>query len=201
MISMNYRRIGRWAAGIGAVAVAGAGLYWLKERATEKPDFITVEEDGLFSVRRYPPILVARTVQPGGRDRALGQGFGVLAGYIFAEHREGDEIPMTAPVLAERRVGQGWTVSFVMPKIYTRDTLPTADPGVEIAMIPARRVAVVGFAGKVDDAILAAKADELAAWIARRGLQPDGEVVHAFFNAPFIPAPARHNEIWQPLAD
>ena len=194
---MNYRRIGRWAAGVGAVAVAGAGLYWLRERATEKPDFITVEEDGLLSLRRYPPILVARTVQPGSRDRALGQGFGVLAGYIFAEHRTGDEIPMTAPVLAERTEGRGWTVSFVMPKAYTRETLPVPEAGTEIALIPARRVAAIRFSGKADDALLADKAAELAAWIAARGLEPVGGVEHAFFNSPFIPGPLKHNEVWQ----
>ena len=194
---MNYRRIGRWAAGVGAVAVAGAGLYWLKERATEKPDFITVEEDDMLSLRRYPPILVARTVQPGSRDRALGQGFGVLAGYIFAEHRTGDEIPMTAPVLAERSEGRGWTVSFVMPKAYTRETLPVPEAGTEIALIPARRVAAIRFSGKADDALLADKAAELAAWIAARGLEPVGGVEHAFFNSPFIPGPLKHNEVWQ----
>jgi len=194
---MNYRRIGRWAAGVGAVAAAGAGLYWLRERATEKPDYVAVEEEGVFALRRYPPILVARTVQPGGRDRALGQGFGVLAGYIFAEHRSGDEIPMTAPVLAERVEGRGWRVSFVMPKIYTRDTLPVPEAGTEIAMIPARRVAAIRLAGKADDAMLAEKSAELAAWIVARGLTPVGGVEHAFFNAPFIPGPMRHNEIWQ----
>ncbi|MFD1952268.1 SOUL family heme-binding protein [Sphingomonas arantia] len=194
---MNYRRIGRWAAGVGAVAVAGAGLYWLKERTTEKADYVTVEEDGVFELRRYPPILVARTVQPGGRDRALGQGFGVLAGYIFAEHREGDEIAMTAPVLAERTEGRGWTVSFVMPKAYTRDTLPTPDAGIEIELIAARRVATIRFPGKADDALLAEKSAQLAAWIKARGLEPVGGVEHAFFNSPFIPGPLKHNEVWQ----
>jgi hypothetical protein len=197
---MNYRRIGRWAAGVGAVAAAGAGLYWLRERATEKPDYVTVEEEGPFALRRYPPILVARTVQPGGRDRALGQGFGVLAGYIFAENRKGEEISMTAPVLAERTEGRGWTVSFVMPKAYTRDSLPVPDAGIAIAMIPARRVAAVRFTGTVDDALLAEKTAELAAWIAARGLVPVGGVEHAFFNAPFIPGPLKHNEVWQPVA-
>ena len=194
---MNYRRIGRWAAGIGAVAVAGAGLYWLRERATEKPDYVTVAEEGMFALRRYPPILVAQTVQPGVRDRALGQGFGVLAGYIFAEHRDGDEIAMTAPVLAERREGRGWAVRFVMPKHYTRETLPRPEAGTEIVLIPARRVATIRFAGKPDDALLADKAVELAAWIAARGLEPIGAVEHAFYNSPFVPGPLRHSEVWQ----
>ena len=193
---MNYRRIGRWAAAAGAVAVTGAGLYWLRERRTEQPDYVGVTRDGAFEIRRYPPMLTAATVQPGRRDQALGRGFGVLASYIFAEKREGDELAMTVPVLSERIGGRGWQVRFVMPKAHTAATLPPVGDAIAIETLPARRVAVVRFGGRADDAMLAAKEAELRAWVGAQGLTPTGAAEHAFYNSPFIPGVLRHNEVW-----
>jgi hypothetical protein len=197
---MNYRRIGRWAAAGLGVAAAGAGLYWLRERSVEKPDHRLVTSDGDYEVRRYPALLTAEAVSKGGRDRALGNGFGLLADYIFAEGREGEEIAMTAPVIAEVEPGQGWRVRFVMPRALTRETLPEPTQGVSIGELPARRIAAVRFGGRVDDALLAAKTEALQGWMEREGLMPAGPPQHAFYNSPFIPGPLRQNEVWIEVA-
>ena len=194
---MNYKRIGRFAFAAAGVAAAGAGLWWLKERQTEKPAFTRLDGEGDFELRDYPALLTAETVQAGTRDRALGNGFGVLADYIFANGRDGDEIAMTAPVIAEREDAAHWRVRFVMPTAFTRATLPAPTPGVAVGGLAPRRLAALRFTGTVDDALLARKEHELLDAIAVRGLEGVGPVQHAFYNSPFIPGPMRHNELWR----
>jgi hypothetical protein len=188
------RTAGKVAAGIGAAIAGGVALFYARELATEKPAFELVEKDGAFSIRNYPGVLVAQTVRPGARDRALSSGFGVLADYIFAESREGEAMAMTAPVLADRQ-GDDWRVRFVMPGKWTRETLPETGPGVAIAELPARTVAAIRFAGRAGDADLARQEAALYAWILKRGLKPHGQPEHAFYNSPFVPGPLRRNEI------
>lgn len=197
---MNYRRIGRWAAAAAGVAVAGAGLWWLRERATERPEHETLLADGDFEIRRYPALVTAETVQIGTRDRALGNGFGLLADYIFASSRAGEPIAMTVPVISEAEGPSEWRTRFVMPKACPADTLPAPGAGVRIGSLPARTIAVLKVGGKVDDKLLAAKRDELLAHIAARERQA-GAVQYAFYNSPFLPGPLRHNEIWAELVD
>jgi len=187
------RTAGKVAAGIGAAIAGGAAFFYVRELATEKPAFDLIEKDGACSIRRYPGVIVAETVRHGKRERALGNGFGVLADYIFAESREGEAIAMTAPVLADRR-GDDWRIRFVMPSKWTRATLPEPGPGVTIEELPARTMAAIRFAGRAGDADLARQEAALREWMLQRGLAA-GKVEHAFYNSPFIPGPLRRNEI------
>lgn len=204
---MAERRWGLIAAGLGTAAMVGAGVYYLFERSSEQPPFMPLERDGAFELRDYPELLVAETVDTGARQQALDRGFDKLAGYIFAKSRGGERISMTAPVLSDRDeriamtapvlsegAADGWRTRFVMPAKYSRDTLPPPGPGVTITTRPARRVAVLRFAGKTDDATLAEREAELRRWMTSRGLSA-GAFEYAFYNSPFIPGPLRRNEV------
>ena len=186
--------LGKVLAGVAGVAAAGAAFLYLREKSIETPDHEAIETDGNFEIRAYPALVVAQTLQHGSRDRALGNGFGLLADYIFAESREGEEIPMTAPVFAVERP-DGWTIRFVMPRAIERPDLPEPGPGVAIAEVPARKVAVIRFGGRAEDKLLVAKAAELRGWMKARGLEPVGGVEHAFYNSPIMPGPLRNNEV------
>ena len=187
-------KAGRIAAAACAVAAGGAAWFYARERAVEQPHYEELERDGAFSIRRYPAITVAETVQSGTRSRALNGGFGLLADYIFAESRGGREIAMTAPVLAEP-TGAQWRVRFVMPAAAIAAGLPAPGAGVRLAQMPARTVAVVRFAGRADDVLLGRKERELRSWVAARGRNPVGKAEHAFYNSPMIPGPLRRNEV------
>jgi hypothetical protein len=189
---------GKVAAGLAVAAAAGAAFIYARDRRSEKPEHELLLADGVYELRRYPPLLVAETVQRGKRDRALGNGFGLLADYIFGESREGQEIAMTAPVLADRVEG-GWRVRFIMPSIWTRETLPAPGEGVAIGEVEPRRVAAIRFGGRPDDAMLAAKEAELRGWMAKHGHEAARGAEHAYYNSPLIPGPLRHNEVLIPL--
>lgn len=186
--------LGKVLAGVAGVAAAGAAYFYFREKSIETPDHETIESEGSFEIRRYPALIVGQTRQPGSRDRALGNGFGLLADYIFAESREGEEIAMTAPVFALRGEKE-WTIRFVMPKALPRDALPEPGAGVALVEVPARTVAVLRFAGRADDKLLNVKEDELRAWLDAKDITPKGPIEHAFYDSPIMPGPLRQNEV------
>lgn len=183
--------------GLGALAAAGAGLFYLRETRAERIAYDRLDHDGLFELRAYPSLLVAETVQVGERERAMDTGFRLLARYVFAEEREGEPIAMTAPVLVEPSTDgvAGWKTRFIMPAKWTADTLPEPPPGVEINDIPARRLAAIRFSGRADDLLFADKEIELRKWIAGKWLKPAGDAEYAIYNAPIVPGPLRRNEV------
>lgn len=194
----------RWiaAAAAGTAAVAAAA-YYLNERNTEKPDYDLLIDEGKFALRAYPEMVVAETVQAGSRETAMGNGFRVLADYMFARSRPGDKIAMTAPVICDADPdadNDGWRTRFVMPAKYGVDDLPSESPGMAIAKLAARKVAVLRFSGTPDDEELIAKKGALLEWIEANALEVAGPAEFAFYNSPFIPGPIRRNEIWIPVA-
>ncbi len=183
--------------GIGALAAAGAGFFYLRERRGDQVPYQSLKKAGSFELRAYPALLVAETVQIGERERAANRGFLRLASYIFAEEREGEPIAMIAPVLIEPTSDglEGWKTRFVMPPEWTPDTLPAPGPEVDINDIPARNVAAIRFAGRADDALLAEKETELRRWIADNDLEVMGDAEYAYYNSPVIPGPLRRTEV------
>lgn len=199
-------------AAIGAALLGGAAVYYLRERSSEEPDFRPLETDGDHQIRDYPPLTVAQTVVSGPRREALGEGFRTLADYIFAKSRDGEKLPMTVPVMQDSGdpmasdppmfddgLEGAWRTRFVMPAGRDPDELPDPPEGVELVELPARKVAVVTFAGRATDALLAEQEDRLRGWLAKRGERSNGEPEYAFYNSPMIPGPLRRNEVWLAL--
>ena len=202
--------------GIGALAgtalIGGAIRYYLRERATEEPDYRTLRTDGDYQIRDYPEIVVAETVVHGPRQQALGEGFRRLADYIFAKSRPGEEITMTVPVvqdsgdpmasdppLFDDGVEGGWRTRFVMPRGRAQSSLPTPPDEIDLITLPPRKVAVVSFSGRPGDRELAEEEDRLRGWLARNGERSGTEPEYAFYNSPMIPGPLRRNEVWLAL--
>ena len=160
---------------------------------------VDVESDGPIEIRKYPAMVTAGTEVRGARQAALVEGFRTLADYIFAKSRDGEKLPMTAPVLSSGGGNGEWLIRFIMPARFTRDTLPEAGGGVRIDTLPARRVAAMAFSGTADDATLAEKEALLRSWLGAKKYKVRGEAEHAFYNSPFIPAPMRRTEILIPI--
>ena len=201
------------AAAVGAALIGGAAFYYLRERQTEEPDFRALISDGDYQIRDYPAVTVAETVVEGPRRDALDRGFRRLADYIFAKSREGEKLEMTVPVmqdggdpmasdppLFDDDLEGAWRTRFVMPSGRSSGDLPAAPEGIELVELPPRKVAVVSFAGRANDRLLAEQEDRLRGWLARRGEKASGEPEYAFYNSPMIPGPLRRNELWLALS-
>lgn len=208
--AISGRQAAAGAALVAGVAAIGAGIFFARDKSVERPDYDVLVAEDDFEIRQYPPLLLAETVVTSARDRkqALERGFRMLADYIFAKSRPGERIAMTAPVLSDHLVyddpavgdrNDGWRIRFIMPRAYTRSSLPPAPAGIVITDAPSRRVAVVRFAGLANDTMLQDWEARLRLWLERRGEPKSGKVEYAFYDAPFIPGPLRRNEVLIPL--
>jgi len=199
--------------GVGAALLGGAALYYFREKMTEEPDYRALETDGDHQIRDYPAMTVAETVVNGPRRDALDEGYSILSDYLTARSRDGERLTMSVPVmqdggdpmasdppLFDDDLEGAWRTRFVMPSGRNSDDLPDPPEGVELVELPARKMAVVSFAGRPNDRLLAEQEDRLRGWLSKRGMKAHGEPEYAFYNSPMIPGPLRRNEVWLPFS-
>jgi hypothetical protein len=211
------RSVRRFAA-LAALATAGVTSSEVA-MAIEQPQYQVLREDGSFELRRYAPYLVAETEVEAGFMSAGNVAFGRLFRYISGANTTRTEIAMTAPVEQARRGGEKiamtapveqaregdtYRVAFVVPKKYTRDTVPQpTDPSVRIREVPARDIAVWRYSGRWTEENFRGHERELRAKLASLGLKPvpgDSAII-ARYDAPFMPSFMRRNEVLIPLLE
>lgn len=183
--------------------------------AAEEPAFKLVAEEGPFSVRDYPALVVAEVSVSGDQAAAANAGFRLLAGYIFGGNspgqriamtasvvqapRDGEKIAMTAPVTQTGEAGR-WTVRFVMPAGSTLQSLPTPnDPRVKLLAVPPSRVAVVRFSGLAKAPEVESQTALLRQFVASKNFRIAGPASLARYNPPWTPWFMRRNEVMLPL--
>lgn len=187
--------------------------------AADEPRFALVKQEKPFSVREYPPLLIAEVTVGGNRNEAANAAFRILAGFIFGKNtargkNTGDRIAMTAPVVQratsekiamtapvkQRKNGSGWTVAFIMPEKYSAKSLPVPnDERIAIRQVPARRMAVVTFSGVATDKSIADNRAKLEAFIAEEKMRVKGNAEIAYYDPPFKPGFLRRNEVMIPV--
>ena len=125
--------------------------------ALEQPAYDLVEEIGELQIRRYRPVIVARTLVDEPLNEAGNEVFRRLAGYIFGGNMNDQKIAMTAPVglssvdsaTSYNKAGSDrYWITFSMPSQYDIAGLPKPDDSrVELVQKPERFVAVVRYRG------------------------------------------------------
>jgi len=202
-----------------AALLLSAGCSVFGGKAAPEPSYSVTVSEPPFEIRDYPPLTIALTRVEGRRDDAVGIGFGRLFDYISGanapareiamtapvltapEGEEGAEIAMTAPVLTEAGQDGVWQVMFVLPEDMTEASAPRpTDPEVEIATIPARRVATVTFSGILDAEDIAENRTRLAEWLSGRPERVAGPWQAAGYNPPWTLPWLRRNEVLVPVA-
>jgi len=181
----------------------------------EQAEYTIVKKMDGYEIREYPAHIVAQTTVQGSYGESLGKGFSIVAGYIFGgnikketiamtspvvvqksdEKESSEKIAMTAPVVATAK-GDSQTISFVMPKSYTLETLPTpTDSRVEIVKIPAKRYAVMRFSWYRSNARIKSMQEKLLSALSRDGVVSQGNMAYAGYNAPGTPPWMIRNEV------
>lgn len=181
--------------------------------ATEEPKYSVLEKEPPFEVRSYAPMIVAEVQVEGDLDEASGQGFRLIAAYIFGQNKVSEKIAMTTPVAIEEKSPQSakiamtvpvviepkagkWTVSFVMPAEYTMESIPKPiNSQVQLRQIPAVKKAVISFTGFYSEQKVAEKTLELEQWMKARNLNPSGAPNFARYNPPWTLPFMRRNEV------
>lgn len=186
----------------------------LKPMALETPKYVVIEKEAQFEIRAYTEYIIA-TVSLEGLDfeQASIQGFRIIADYIFGNNTKRDKVAMTAPVM-QKQVSQSekiamtapvglsqtadkhYQISFVMPKSYTLETLPKPNnEAVSLKLMPASKMAVLSFSGKVNEARVSKMTQELQTWMDKKKLKAKGEVSLARYSPPYIPVFMQKNEL------
>ena len=182
---------------ITATLASLATLSTMATNAIEEPAYTVARawESEQIEIRRYAPRVMAVTTMQGSD----GDGFRVLAGYIFGGNATEQKIAMTAPV-QQSMAGEA-EMAFMMPAEYALKDLPTPDDErVGFKEAPAYTAAVIQFSGWAS----ADKADEhwqrLRQFLIAEQIDIAGQPTLNQYNPPWTLPFLRRNEIIVPIA-
>lgn len=196
-------------------AIAAAIFNPTAANAAQEPPHEVIASDGNIEVRQYKPQILAEVTVTGDMRRAGNSGFRPLADFIFGNNTAKQSIEMTAPVTrtpASRKIemtapvtrtetsGGDWVVAFVMPEEWTMETLPAPNnPDITIREVPGEMIAAIRFNGAGRESDHRKKQAELEAWLRAHDYVATGSARYAGYNAPWVPAPFKRNEVMIPV--
>lgn len=201
---------------IALIVIIGLWSVWgFFGSRVEQADYTVVKKMDGYEIREYPAHIVAQTTVQGSYGESMGNGFRIVAGYIFGGNTEKESIAMTAPVVVQKskdetisesiamtapvvatKEGDSQIISFGMPRSYTLETLPIPnDSRVKIVMIPSKKYAVLQFSWYRSDARVNMMQEQLASALARDGVATQGSTAYAGYNAPWTPPWMIRNEV------
>jgi len=165
----------------------------------ERAPFKVIREIDGIEIRRYDKMILA-TVK-GLSDNGA---FSYLFDYITGTNSSRRKIPMTAPVISTPEkipmtvpvISDEKSFSFVMPSMYTMDTIPLPkDPRVELQQLPERTVAVMTFRGRAGETDVERRTGELVGVLKKNSINQKDAVFLMRYNPPFTPGFMRTNEV------
>lgn len=178
----------------------------------EKPDYTVISEAQSIEIREYKPMIIAEVEVKGKREEAIGDGFRLLADYIFGNNTRTQDIKMTAPVQQQEtnqkiamtapvqqqqlNDSSSWKVSFVMPSDYTLDTLPLPNNDkVQLKEVKGQKFVAIKFSGTSSKENLLKHEKLLTQHVKDNNLNTTGPLKYAFYNPPWTLPFMRRNEI------
>ena len=191
------------------VLVFGAAMIGPIMSNVEVPAYKIVKKEQNIEIRQYPPLIIAEVKTAGSRQDSIGNGFRILADFIFGNNegekqlsmngpitqQEGIKIAMTAPVQQEKTDTE-WAISFIMPSKFSIDTIPNPiNDRIKITQIPSKRYAVITFSGRSTEANLTKHTNELEIYMNGSSYSKVGNAKYAFYNPPWTLPFLRRNEV------
>ncbi len=184
---------------VAAVMLAGLALAGGHERADakqERPEFVVVSTEDKFEIRDYGTLVVAQFTMRGTYKKSVTQGYIRLEQYFLGKNTVPEPIEMTIPTMVRNDLAEGWSTMFYLPKGYRPESAPQPlDRRIRIIEIPARRVAVIRFKGKLNEFVMRDQVEVLEAWLAARGIAHRGDFTLAGYAAAWTPKKWRKNEV------
>ena len=175
----------------------------------EKPDYEVIQSVQNIEIRQYEPMIIAEVEVDGKREDAIGDGFRLLADYIFGnntvqqvismtapvQQKENQKIAMTAPV-QQQSTGKSWRMSFVMPSKYKLDSLPVPNNNhVRLKGILAKKFVVIEFSGTNSNENVTEHENQLMNYIEENQIKINDSPKYAFYNPPWSLPFLRRNEV------
>ena len=175
----------------------------------EKPDYKVIQSEQNIEIRQYEPMIIAEVEVDGKREDAIGDGFRLLADYIFGnntvqqvismtapvQQKENQKIAMTAPV-QQQSMGKSWRMSFVMPSKYSMDSLPVPNNNrVRLKEILTKKFVVIEFSGTNSNENVTEHENQLMNYIEENQIKINDSPKYAFYNPPWSLPFLRRNEV------
>ena len=194
---------------IVVVLAFGAAMIGPIMSNVEVPAYKILKKEQNIEIRQYPPLIIAEVKTAGSRQDSIGDGFRILADFIFGNNegekqlsmngpitqQEGIKIAMTAPVQQEKTDTE-WAISFIMPSKFSIDTIPNPiNDRIKIIQIPSKRYAVITFSGRSTEANLTKHTNELEIYMNGSSYSKVGNAKYAFYNPPWTLPFLRRNEV------
>lgn len=185
-------------------------------RREENPSYSVLRQEGDFEIREYEGYICAQVEVQGNEKSLVKTAFMKLARYIFGANKKqtvlhmtapvikepkGEAIPMTAPVLMQGERKNSLRMSFIMPKKYKLDELPTPDdPQIMFRVIDKHRAAVLTYSGRSNPDKEQKRILELKEWLQNQANYGAAqEPIFAGYDPPWTISFRRKNEIIIPL--
>lgn len=154
-------------------------------------------------------MILAEVTVVGDRRRANSIGFRKLAAFIFGDNVASESVAMTSPVVSKpetidmtspvvgKMVPDGrWVINFMMPSKYSLETLPRpTDTDIRIFKTKPYRSISIRYSGMNTRENIERNEDLLRDYIRRNNLGALGAPEYAGYDAPWVPASMRRNEI------
>lgn len=151
-------------------------------RSEENPRYEILFKENNKEVRSYSSYIVAKTTVKGDFKSAQGDGFRILAGYIFGANEKKQKISMTAPVTMKNSADsekiamtapvvqsttiEGMVMTFMMPSKYNLEDLPhPKDNRITLEVVPPKIFGVIRYSGSGRQSTNNKMADELKSWL------------------------------------
>ena len=184
---------------VAAVMLAGlalAGGLLTADAKLQRPEFIVVSTEGEFEIRDYGTMVVAQFTMRGTYRKSVSQGYIKLEQYFLGKNAVPEPIEMTIPTMVRNDLADGWSTMFYFPKGYRPESAPPPiDQRIRVIEIPARRVAVIMFKGKLNEFVMREQTEILEAWLATKGIAHRGDFTLAGYAAAWTPKKWRKNEV------
>lgn len=161
-------------------------IYWtISNKSIEKHPYSVVKKYDNFEIRTYESRLFS-SVKLNGNDykRVSGQGFSMLAGYIFGGNEKNQKISMTSPV--SMSLEDSMTMQFMVPKEFNQDNLPEPNNAkIKFVEEPAKKVAAIEFGGWANSEKIKLHQQKLIQLLEKQGITHSNKFYFLGYNAPF----------------
>jgi len=168
------------------IVFAFVQLYFmLAQRNIETYPYTVKKKYDRFEIRSYEATLFTSVkLSTKGYKNSSGQGFSILARYIFGNNERNEKISMTSPVSIS--LEDSMTMMFMVPKKLNKDMLPKPiQSGIEFREEPAKTVAAIRFSGWANDTKIEKYKQNLKAALDAEGIKYSNQFYFFGYNAPY----------------
>ena len=159
--------------------------FMLAQRNIETYPYTVKKKYDGFEIRSYEATLFTSVkLSTKGYNNSSGQGFSILARYIFGNNERNEKISMTSPVSIS--LEDSMTMMFMVPKKLNKDMLPKPNQsGIEFREEPAKTVAAIRFSGWANDTKIEKYKQNLKAALDAEGIKYSNQFYFFGYNAPY----------------